>query len=405
MTNSGVKGFCRYFSTGTLLLSQMIGLAIAPRQALAKSPEFLVVGGGPSPCHNEIALEKNVLYFQRTLKELGNQPQLATYLFANGNQSQTTVRYLDPQGLEQYKSPEIPYLKGAATLDNISKWFNQFITQKKSDSIFFYYTGHGGENEQNIDNNYASLWYNESFTVKDLAKVLDPLPPQTNFVAVMTQCYGGSFANLIYEDANPRKKLAPQNRCGFFATIKSQPSVGCTPLVNESDYRDYSSSFFAGLSGRDRVGKLVSSADYNKDGRVSYMEAHAFAKVDEKTPDLPISTSETWLQRYESDKDTDILWEKPIAEILTTARPEQYYVVESLAKFLNFQPQKNLGQNLSNLKKSGGIDPPKTIYFRRLVMELKNISLEQKIRKTGDKEEIANLDRVLKCESGSVNYP
>jgi hypothetical protein len=383
----------------------MICFAIAPRQVLAKSPEFLVVGGGPSPCNNEIALEKNVLYFQRTLKELGNEPQVATYLFANGNQSQTTVRYLDPQGLEQYKAPEIPYLKGAAILDNISKWFNQFITQKKSDSIFFYYTGHGGENEQNIDNNYASLWHKKSFTVKDLAKLLDPLPPQTNFVAVMTQCYGGSFANFIYEDANPSQKLAPQNRCGFFATIKSQPSVGCTPLVNESDYRDYSSSFFAGLSGRDRVGKSVSSADYNKDGHVSYMEAHAFAKVDEKTPDLPISTSEAWLQRYESDKDKDILWEKPIAEILTTASPQQYYVVESLTKFLNFQPQKNLGENITNLKKSDLIDPQKQVYFRRLVMELKNISLEQKIRKTGDKEEIANLDRLLKCESGSVNYP
>lgn len=294
MTHFLVKGFCPYFSTGTLLLSQMISFTIAPRQVLAKSPEFLVVGGGPSPCYNEIALEKNVLYFQRTLKELGNEPQLATYLFANGNQSQTTIRYFDPQGLEQYKAPEIPYLKGAATLDNISKWFNQFITQKKSDSILFYYTGHGGENQQNLDNNYASLWHNKYFTVKDLAKLLDPLPPQTNFVAVMTQCYGGSFANFIYEDANPKKKLAPQNRCGFFATIKSQPSVGCTPLVNESDYRDYSSSFFAGLSGRDRVGKSVSSADYNKDGRVSYMEAHAFAKVDEKTTDLPISTSETW---------------------------------------------------------------------------------------------------------------
>jgi hypothetical protein len=99
------------------------------------------------------------------------------------------------------------------------------------------------------------------------------------------------------------------------------------------------------------------------------------------------------------------LWEKPIAEILTTARPEQYYVVESLTKFLNFQLQKNLGENLTNLKKSEGIDPQKKVYVQRLVMELKNISLEQKVRKTGDKEEIANLDRLLKCESGSVNYP
>ncbi|MGL4377914.1 MAG: hypothetical protein ACRCT1_15855, partial [Microcoleaceae cyanobacterium] len=84
-------------------------------------------------------------------------------------------------------------------------------------------------------------------------------------------------------------------------------------------------------------------------------------------------------------------------------------VVESLTKFLNFKTQKNLVQNLTNLKKSDLIDPQKKVYvetyIQRLVMELKNIYLEQKIRKTGDKEEIANLDRDLKCESGSVNYP
>ncbi|MEM8777772.1 MAG: Caspase domain-containing protein, partial [Cyanobacteria bacterium P01_G01_bin.49] len=38
-------------------------------------PDFLVVGGGGSPKSNEIALEKNILYFQRTLKNMGiNQP-------------------------------------------------------------------------------------------------------------------------------------------------------------------------------------------------------------------------------------------------------------------------------------------------------------------------------------------
>lgn len=97
--------------------------------------------------------------------------------------------------------------------------------------------------------------------------------------------------------------------------------------------------------------------------------------------------------------------EKNIAEILTTARPQQYYVVESLTKFLNFQLPKNLSENSTNRKKSDLIDPQKNVYFDRLVMELKNISREQKVRKTGNKEEIANLDRVLKCESGSVNYP
>ena len=131
------------------------------------------------------------------------------------------------------------------------------------------------------------------------------MPRQTPVVAMMAHCFSGSFANFIYEGGDPKRRVALQTRCGFFATVSTLPSVGCTPEVNEADYRDYSSSFFAGLSGRDpplgaalryRTGKTVASSDYNKDGRVSYAEAHAFAKVDEKSIDLPISTSEAWLQ-------------------------------------------------------------------------------------------------------------
>ncbi|NJN20892.1 MAG: hypothetical protein HC812_06460 [Leptolyngbya sp. RL_3_1] len=95
---------------------------------------------------------------------------------------------------------------------------------------------------------------------------------------MMAQCFSGAFANLIYEGGDPEGPVALQTRCGFFATVETRPSVGCTPLVNEADYEDYSSSFFAGLSGRDRVGNPAPSADYDQDGQVTYAEAHAFTK-------------------------------------------------------------------------------------------------------------------------------
>ena len=52
-------------------------------------------------------------------------------------------------------------------------------------------------------------------------------------------------------------------------------AAGCTPEINEAEYQDFSSHFFAALTGRDRVGRAVTGADYNQDRRVSMDEAFA----------------------------------------------------------------------------------------------------------------------------------
>ena len=65
-----------------------------------------MVAGGGAPSYNEIALEKNVHYFQRTLDHQGWDTAIATLFFANGNDGQATVRYIDPFGRERFKVPE-----------------------------------------------------------------------------------------------------------------------------------------------------------------------------------------------------------------------------------------------------------------------------------------------------------
>ena len=171
--------------------------------------------------------------------------------------------------------------------------------------------------------------------------------------------------------------------------------------MNEADYKDYSSSFFAGLSGITRTGESVASADYNQDGRVSYAEAHGFAKVDEKTMDWPISTSEAWLQNQASEADVALMSQEPIASFLSTARPEQRYVVESLTAKLNFDPDASFQSNYATLTESQLENQVYSAYVMRLMMELVNISMERKLRDRGDQIAIAELERLLKCESGS----
>ena len=371
-------------------------------QSLHSTPNFLVVGGGGAPSYNEIALEKNVLYFQRTLQFMGYNPkQVASIFFANGNDGQASVRYIDQQRRQLFKRPNIPYLQGATSLDNLERYFQQLAQQKSSKVSFLYFTGHGSKNIQDLDNNYFVLWNEQNLSVRQFSQMLNKMPTETPVVTMMAQCYSGSFANFIYEQGNPKRPVALQTRCGFFATIKSLPSVGCTPEVNEADYQDYSSSFFAGLSGRDRTGKMVSSADYNQDGQISYAEAHAFAKVDEKSSDLPISTSEAWLQNKVSLIQKKAILTQSISQILKTSRPEQRYVINSLMKKFSLDKQKPALQVLGDVDNDKIPTNEQQAYFKRLNRELINIAVEKQIRTNSNQKDIAILNKLVKCENSS----
>jgi len=371
------------------------------RQAcnLTNTPKFLVVAGGPVPGANEIALEKNVLYFQRTLIHMGFNPAQATVLFANGNDGQATIRYLDPQGQQQFKAPEIPYLQGPSTYANFQRNLLQVGQQSPDRPLFFYFTGHGEIDLQDPNNNTILLWQDQQMTVRQFTSMLDQLPPETPVIVMMAQCYSGSFANLIYQGGDVDQPLAPQSRCGFFATVKTRPSVGCTPAVNESDYRDYSSSFFAGLSGRSRVGQAVASADYDQNGRVSYAEAHAFAKVDAYTTDLPISTSESWLQERFHETDLEQVFRQPIVQVMAIARPEQRYVVQQLASRTGINPNQSF--EAARQIPWEEMSAEQQTYILRLGIELIHIDMERRLRASGNSGAIATLDRLLQCEAGS----
>lgn len=366
----------------------------------AVSTHFAAVAGGGAPSYNEIALEKNVLYFQRSLLEVGLIPRLAHFFFANGNDGQKTVRYLDEQNRERFKAPEIPDLNGAANYGNTRAWFEAIAQAEQHCPAFFYFTGHGITNPENEDNNFLLLWEEVPLSVQEMALWLDPLPADQPFVAMMAQCYSGSFANLIYEKGDPKRPVALQTRCGFFATVASRPSVGCTAAVNESDYQDYSSSFFAGLTGRDRVGRLVESADYNQDNKISYAEAHAFAKVDEETTDWPISTVEAWLQKQVSDQTVEGILAQPMADWLDLARPEQQHVIDALTTKLEFNLNFSYVENQA-LWPEPDPDTVNEAYQMRLKMEIINVGVEALLRAEQNPNTLAILEQILACEAGT----
>jgi hypothetical protein len=367
-----------------------------PATETVGSQGFMVFGGGGAPSYNEIAIEKNIFYFQRTLKVLGQSPESTNIWFANGGDGRKTVRYLEGDR-ERFKAPTVDPMEGPATLANLNLALE--AAAQKPAPLFFYFTGHGFHNLKNENDNGMVMWNEDLMTVQNFTRQLDQMPPTKPFVTVMVQCYSGSFANLIYRGGKAKNGVAKHDRCGFFATVKSLPSVGCTPEVDEADYQDYSSSFFAGLSGVSRTGRKVASADYDGDGRVAFREAHAFAKIDEQASDLPISTVEAWLQEGLTSRDRSAILAMPIGEILKSARPEQREVVTVLAKSLGYDLGLSDRANRRSRKPKGELQ---RTYGERLAMELLNIQAEFRVRRSAKSKELEVLERLLECEGRSI---
>jgi hypothetical protein len=152
------------------------------------------------------------------------------------------------------------------------------------------------------------------------------------------QCYSGGFANLIFEHGQRDKPLAKANRCGFFATVHDRIAAGCTSDIDEEDYREYSSAFWAAISGRDRTGRAVTAADFDQDGTVSFAEAHAHALLTSNTIDVSVKTSDAFLRRFSKsrgDLPAELVTvDAPYERLAGFASPVERAVIDGLSEQL-----------------------------------------------------------------------
>jgi len=285
--------------------------------ALLDHPRFLVMGGGGSYRNNQISLEKNVEFLLRLEEKLGLPGDRNHVLFADGDDAGRDLQLVDeqlelpelnkwlasilgsPGGLElTYRSHHIDPVAGPSTESNIKQYLSD-LTKDAKEQLVVNFTGHGGRGERdNEQNTTLFLWENRSLRMKDFCGMLDQVPEETPVTLVMVQCYSGGFANVIFKEGDPKKGLSNHPRCGFFSTVHDRVAAGCTPDINEEDYQEYSSSFFAALNGATRTGTPIPAPDYDGDGQVCFAEAHAYALIASSTIDVSVKTSDAFLRQY-----------------------------------------------------------------------------------------------------------
>ena len=186
-----------------------------------------------------------------------------------------------------------------------------------------HFTGHGSRNNTDLENNLYDLWGgHDGITVRELSKEIARLPEETPVNIVMVQCFSGAFGNLIFENGDPQgdpaKRVLREFRYRKGAR-RGRMHLGC----QRSGLSRLHVLFFAALTGRDRVGRRVTGADYNGDGRVGMDEAYCYTLIHDEFIDVPVCTSDVFLRVYVPLKDAE-LFQTPYNSVLAWANPAQW---------------------------------------------------------------------------------
>lgn len=291
-------------------------LALAPASLWA-TEHFVLVGGGASPISSEAQIEFNVKWVVASLREmLPNSP--ITVFYAGGKHAPNTVVEQLPRtegatfpleaiasvygnelgNRHRYRPHTVENVVASTERDSLVPALTEYLTSlRPGEQAMIVYNGHGSW-ERNRSDNALRLWNQSYLSVRDFEGILAKVDPKVPVRFVMTQCYSGAFARAVHPNAEPSLELARGQRCGFFAESSERESEGCSASIELGDYRDYTTYFIAGLTGRDRFGREVPKAsDRDADGRVTPFDSHLHTLIEGYNGDLPRSTSEDYLER------------------------------------------------------------------------------------------------------------
>ncbi|MGO8671318.1 MAG: hypothetical protein ACLQVD_08160 [Capsulimonadaceae bacterium] len=374
-----------------------------PPSSSRSAPELrcLIVGGGPDRPDNQIGIESNVRYV-RSLLPPGCPVRV---LYANGRNTQRIVEYEDAQGNDSYERPSLEHIDGPSTFDSYSANLED-LSKRGREPYLLYFTGHGSPDEAgNYAENGYDLWGTDELTpsdIEDSLKSIDTLAPLT---LVMVQCFSGTFANDFFTGSTRTRPRVRPKSCGFFASIAQREAAGCTDEVDEADYHDFTTYFFGALSGHDRLGRLVTGADFDHDGKVEMDEAYAYALINDPSIDTPVATSDAYVRRFCNASDEDI-FATPWPHVLMWADPAQLAALDALSTQLKLSGDDRLKLAYAEFRKRVGVDEDsitededeRTAVWIRFTRLAKTVVLEHLIRQSGTPAVQAGLAELIAAE-------
>lgn len=269
---------------------------------LSATPQLLVFGGGYGPDSNQASIEADVLRLEQVLA-----PAHPTVLFAGGSSSIRSVQtatgsdevtrrlgllYGHTAGLAvDYRRPRLAP-DGAARRQTVIEALVK-LRGRPGGGIAFG-VGHGGPPTAGSAATWA-LWDAE-LTPAELVERLERAPAKGPLALVLGQCHSGAFASVMYEGANREAALARPARCALAAVPRDLEAAGCSPDADDPDALAFIAAIARALSG---------AGDLDESGLVDLDEAFAYAQIHDRTIDVPVRSSDVWLETHAPEIDLE----------------------------------------------------------------------------------------------------
>jgi thiol-disulfide isomerase/thioredoxin len=261
----------------------------------AASIEVLAINGGGTPSGNSQSHLLHLRELVDLLRSGGVPERRITILSGDGADPAADQALREVQPEEDYwllsgtrlerpfKTPVVlensavpGFTLRPATRVEVGRWFSTTGARLRAgDTLLLYVTDHGTKNAQDTRDNRITLWgKGEWLSVSQLGVHLGKLDPGARVVMLMSQCYSGSFANLAWRSWPPAGNVS-----GYFSTNAERPSYGCYPENRGVDNVGHSFDFLQGLAAGG-----------------SFRNAHLHTLSQDATPDVPLRTSDLFLE-------------------------------------------------------------------------------------------------------------
>jgi thiol-disulfide isomerase/thioredoxin len=281
------------------LRSCLAALAIATATAAAApapppTTYALLINGGSAARTNYLSHLHHLQDMVLELESRGIPPQRIDIFSADGQDEKADLATREPEAPDGWlidgtqaggslRSPDLTNTvwEGVtlrpARVKELRRWFARMgKTLRPGDTLFVFVTDHGNKDVDDPENGLISLW-NESLSLLEFRAMLAHLKPGVRVVNVMSQCYSGAFADAMVPLDG---QLPSGDVCGFYSTPRDRPAYGCYP---EGRDRDKMGHAFRIIEAMSRHGGLD--------------DAHAAVLLLDNSPDVPIRTSDLFLER------------------------------------------------------------------------------------------------------------
>ena len=293
-----------------LAIGFLLTTAISNQHA-AHASEAIIIGGGSHVHDSQTRFEESVLWVGSVLSEQGvtftthfndgKDERLDTYYNVNDPTAiRPLARIFNDSDIQtrSFRNHSLSDVTSSTRIEELEAAIHSQLADNIDEELLLVHSGLGGYSGSSEHNVSMNLWDNSTLSAFQLHQWLMQHERPVRFV--MAHSNSGGFHRIAYRDSAKGIELNDTTHCGFTSNSAYGEDEIAIANPDTRDYRDYLSYFFSALSGYEYDGEIISRlSDLDEDGQTSLREAHLFTLEEAMSIDLPLSTSEDYLLRWQ----------------------------------------------------------------------------------------------------------